>query len=250
MIVFIVTSFTFITLLCKSLSLQPLPPWAAEFRLLPLCFWKDFSFLSSVRNQKKALLEALSALIPLKMFQRRKTSSSEAEGAEMESEMSVLDLPDLVLECILERLSPEGLCNMASVCSSLRERCLSDRLWERHLKQKWGRIIGPAAHREWQWHIAARNDSTFFDQTKQQSFIVSYLTRLLWPLSGIARSNSSKPDRKRNSPPLGSVMSWYLALESGKFWFPAQVFNREVWILSSFKLFCHSTLHLHWFCGV
>nr|GLL32473.1 F-box protein At2g32560-like [Ipomoea trifida] len=224
MLVFLVTSFTFITLLCKSLSLQPLPSWAAEFILLPLWFWKDFSFLSSVRGQKKAL----SALVPLRMFQRRKTTcSSSSEGAEMEPEMSVLDLPDLVLECILERLSPEGLCNMASVCSSLRERCLSDSLWERHLRQKWGGIIGPAAHREWQWHIAASNDSSFFDQTKQQSFIVSYLTRLLWPLSGLARSNSSKGDRKRNSPPVGSVMSWYLALESGRFWFPAQVFNRE-----------------------
>lgn len=220
MLVFIVTTFTFITLLCKSLSLHPLPPWAAELRLLPLCFWKNLSFLSLVKDLNNTLLEGLSVLLPLRMFQRRKTCSScEAERAELSiSEMSVLDLPDLVLECILEKLPPEGLCNMASVCSSLRERCLSDHFWERHLKQKWGGLIGPAAHREWQWHIAARNDSIFGDKTKQHS-LVSYLTRLLWPI---------KAETKRNSfPPVDSVMSWYLALESGKFWFPAQVFNRE-----------------------
>ncbi|KAG9148650.1 hypothetical protein Leryth_019154 [Lithospermum erythrorhizon] len=33
--------------------------------------------------------------------------------------------------------------------------------------------------------------------------------------------------KTKNYPPVDSVMSWYLALESGKFWFPAQVYNRE-----------------------
>ncbi|PKI57784.1 hypothetical protein CRG98_021851, partial [Punica granatum] len=73
-------------------------------------------------------------------------------------EMSVLDLPELALECILERLPPGGLFSMASVCSSLRKRCVSDYLWERHMKQKWGRVIGPAAYREWKWFIATRRD--------------------------------------------------------------------------------------------
>ncbi|KAI6669640.1 hypothetical protein NL676_004525 [Syzygium grande] len=99
--------------------------------------------------------------------------------------MLVLDLPELVLECILERLPPAELFNMAGVCSSLRNRCVSDHLWERHMKQKWGRVIGPAAYREW------------------------------------------KCEKQRIPLPTDSIMSWYLALETGKFCFPAQVYNRE-----------------------
>ncbi|XP_057765829.1 F-box protein At2g32560-like isoform X4 [Salvia miltiorrhiza] len=34
-------------------------------------------------------------------------------------------------------------------------------------------------------------------------------------------------DKKNTSLPHNSLMSCYLALQSGKFWFPAQVFNRE-----------------------
>jgi hypothetical protein len=45
---------------------------------------------------------------------------------EEEEEPSLLDLPELALERILERLSPAGLCSMAGVCSSLRDRCRSD----------------------------------------------------------------------------------------------------------------------------
>ena len=33
-----------------------------------------------------------------------------------------------------------------------------------------------------------------------------------------------------NSLPDDSIMSWYLSIEKGKFWFPAQVYNREVYI--------------------
>ncbi|KAL5997378.1 hypothetical protein ACLOJK_008308 [Asimina triloba] len=116
-------------------------------------------------------------------------------------ELSILDLPDLVLECILGKLSLVGLCSMAAVCRSLRERCWSNHLWERHMREKWSRAVGPAAHREW----------SKFD----------------W---------GRKP---KSSLPVDSMMSWYLALHSGKFWFPAQVYNREESLPeeSSFGLF-------------
>lgn len=158
------------------------------------------------------------------MALRRKSFSSRVENVEANSEMSVLDLPELALECILERLPPEGLCSMASVCSSLREKCTRKYLWERHMKEKWGRVIGPAAYREWQWHIASRNDSNFFNQAKQRG-LMTYLSQF-WPIS-LVRSNSSSSFKKKFYPPIDSIMSWYLALESGKFWFPAQVYNRE-----------------------
>ncbi|KAA8544640.1 hypothetical protein F0562_022652 [Nyssa sinensis] len=138
--------------------------------------------------------------------------------------MSVLDLPDLVLECIIERLPPDGLFSMAGVCSSLRDKCISDHLWERHMKQKWGRLIGPAAYREWRWHIASRKDSDFLETVRGRGLIRSF--SLLWPLS-LLRSSLDNSRKKSSVVPVDSIMSWYLALETGKFWFPAQVYNRE-----------------------
>ncbi|KAH6765945.1 F-box family protein [Perilla frutescens var. hirtella] len=158
------------------------------------------------------------------MSPRKKNSSSKVESVETTWEMSVLDLPDLVLESILEKLPPEGLCRMASVCTSLRDRCISDHLWEKHMKNKWSKIVGPAANREWQWHIASGKGSVFSSQGKQNG-LVGYLTQL-WPFV-LIRSSFTSCSKKSNFPPPDSTMSWYFALESGKFWFPAQVYNRE-----------------------
>ncbi|XP_057776240.1 F-box protein At2g32560-like isoform X2 [Salvia miltiorrhiza] len=47
-------------------------------------------------------------------------------------------------------------------------------------------------------------------------------------------------DKKNTSLPHNSLMSCYLALESGKFWFPAQVFNRENGHVG-FMLSCYDT---------
>lgn len=185
-------------------------------------------FLDFETFQESILEAGFIPFIISRMSLRRKSFSSRVENVDRNSEMSVLDLPELALDCILERLPPEGLCNMASVCSFLKEKCKSDYLWERHMKEKWGRVIGPAAYREWQWRIASRNDSSFFNQAKQRGFM-TYLSQF-WPISLVSRSNSSISSikKKHTPPPVDSVMSWYLALESGKFWFPAQVYNREV----------------------
>ncbi|KAL1555176.1 F-box protein-like protein [Salvia divinorum] len=208
----------------KSLSIKPLPPWAHGMRLLSLCFWKDFSFLWLIKSIKSSIFGAISSLLASRMPPRKKNSSSNVESVEMAWEMSVLDLPDLVLESILEKLPPEGLCRMASVCISLRERCISDHLWKKHMKNKWSKIIGPSAYREWQWYIATGNGLVFSNQGKQNS-LAGYLTHL-WPIV-LIRSSFSSGTKKRNFPPVDSTMSWYTALESGKFWFPAQVYNRE-----------------------
>ena len=45
------------------------------------------------------------------------------ENVEEVKGFSILDLPKLALEGILSRLSPTSLCNMAGVCTDLRERC-------------------------------------------------------------------------------------------------------------------------------
>ncbi|PIM99281.1 hypothetical protein CDL12_28233 [Handroanthus impetiginosus] len=225
MLLFLITcSFSFI-LFYKSLALKPLPTWASEMRLLSLCFWKDLPFFTISKCIKNTFLGVTFSFFTSRMSPKKKNITPKVENAEINSEMSVLDLPDLVLESILEKLRPEGLCRMACVCTSLRDKCISDHLWERHMKNKWDRIIGPAAYRDWQLHIASRKGSIFFNQGKQKG-LMGYLIHL-WPLALIRSSFSNISNKKKNFPPADSVMSWYLALESGRFWFPAQVYNRE-----------------------
>lgn len=233
MFFFLITCCLSFILLYQSLALKPLPPWACDMRLLSLWFWKDLPFFPITKSIKNILFLLFSSRMSL----RKKNVLSKAENFDMKSDMSVLDLPDLVLECILEKLPPEGLCKMACVCTYLRERCMSGHLWEKHMKNKWARIVGPAAYREWQWHIASRKGSVFFNQGKQKGGLMGYLTHL-WPLA-LIRSSASNVSKKKNLPQVDSIMYWYIALESGKFWFPAQVYNREVlnvWISFSVQL--------------
>ncbi|KAK6138291.1 hypothetical protein DH2020_027982 [Rehmannia glutinosa] len=209
MLLFLITcSFSFI-LFYTSLTLNPLPPWTCEMRLLFLCFWKNLSLNFSSFSSRMSIM--------------KKNLTPKAESVEMTSEMSVLDLPDLVLECILEKLPPDGLCRMASVCTSLRDKCISDHLWEKHMKSKWGKIVGPSAYKEWQCHVASRKGSIFCKKRGLMGYLVN-----LWPIVLIRSSFSNFVIKKKSFSPVDSVMSWYLALESGKFWFPAQVYNREV----------------------
>ncbi|KAL5163305.1 F-box protein [Glycine soja] len=157
----------------------------------------------------------------------RKSLTSRVENVEDSHDMSVLDLPELALDCILERLPPSALCRMAAVCRSLRERCVSDHLWERHMRQKWGRVIGPAAYREWKWHVASKRNVGGLKHGRQKG-LMRFMS-LRWPLQWIrpkADANNNSP-KQGSSLPVDSVMNWYLALESGNFWFLAQVYNRE-----------------------
>lgn len=212
----LITYFSFLLFL-KSLPLKPLPPWANDMRLLSLWFWKDLSVFplsGFIKNSTR---------IPSKMSLKKRNLSLKVENVEETEQLSVLDLPELVLECILERLPPSGLCSMAGVCSSLRERCMSDHLWEKHMEQKWGRVIGLAAYREWQLDIVSRKDSSSDKHGKHKGLM--RLLSLVHPFSWIR----SKVDdnSKQGSLPVDSIMSWYLALETGKFSFPGQVYNRE-----------------------
>ncbi|MBA0690706.1 hypothetical protein Goari_008366 [Gossypium aridum] len=227
MLLYLFISCFSIIFFIKSLTLKPLPPWATEMRLLSPWFRKDVSFFLSSRLIKNILGLAYFTTVVSKMSLKKMSFTSKVDNFEEveESAMSILDLPDLVLECILERLPPAALCSMAGVCSSLRSRCISDHFWEKHMKKKWGRIIGPAAYREWQWHIAlrTRKDSSHLKQGKPKGLMrVLSIVRPSWWIK-------SKVDDSSNqcSLPDDSIMSWFLALETGRFWFPAQVYNRE-----------------------
>ncbi|XP_022756704.1 F-box protein At2g26850-like [Durio zibethinus] len=214
-----ITCFPLIFFL-KSLTLKPLAVRATETRLLSPWFWKKISFFPIYRLIKNSLSLSYFTTILSKMSLTSKVDNLEEVE---EGVMSVLDLPELVLECILERLPPDGLCSMAGVCRTLRNRCISDHLWEKHMKKKWGRIIGPAAYREWQWSKALRRDSSHIKQGKLKGLmrILSIVRPSWWIKSKVDDSS------KQSSLPDDSIMSWFLALETGRFWFPAQVYNRE-----------------------
>ncbi|XP_043810117.1 F-box protein At2g32560 isoform X2 [Manihot esculenta] len=225
---FLITCFSFIFL--KSLPHKPLPSWATEVRLLSLWFWKELFLFPYFESLKVTLFRA--SKIPSKISIKRMTLSSHGKlenPVDETGEMSILDLPELALDCILERLSPAGLCSMAGVCTSLRERCISDHLWERHMKKKWGRIIGPSAYREWQFHIASSKDFGSCKLSKQKS--LRKLLSIVWPSSWMKskddKLNNDNSFKHSSSLSVDSIMSWYLAIESGRFWFPAQVYNRE-----------------------
>ncbi|KAI3804130.1 hypothetical protein L1987_32301 [Smallanthus sonchifolius] len=147
--------------------------------------------------------------------------TSKTQALDKKDDVCLLDLPDLPLECILEKLSPAGLASMSGVCRSFRTMCTQDHLWERHLKQKWGKfLIGDFMFKEWQTYIDIKKKQTLLDSSNGQGYFGVFTSGFRW-----------KKNVKLNSSsiflPLDSIMSWYLALESGRFSFPAQVYNRE-----------------------
>ncbi|KAJ4784036.1 F-box protein [Rhynchospora pubera] len=159
------------------------------------------------------------------MSTKKKWVNNRVENVDESAECPILDLPELTLELILSKLPPEGLCAMAGVCTELRAKCRSDYLWERHLREKWGQVVGPAAKREWKSYLASKKTfelSSFGGSLGRQRKWIS----CVWPFSWI-RSRIGTTDKAKGIVPDDSVMSWYLSLESGKFWFPAQVYNRE-----------------------
>ncbi|CAH2058566.1 unnamed protein product [Thlaspi arvense] len=158
---------------------------------------------------------------------RKETKKKIPQG---ENKMPLLDLPDLTLDCILEKLSPSELCAMTCVCSELRDKCVSDHLWEKHMEKKWGRLMGDAAIKEWKSHVATLmqclrdpNRSSRRSNTQWRSRLAANLKPFSW------LSSNHGCDQRGSSylATIDSVMYWYSNLESGKFWFPAQVYNRE-----------------------
>ncbi|KAE8683687.1 F-box protein [Hibiscus syriacus] len=201
-------------------KLKPVPPWPTELK---------FSFACILKLITNSLDITYFTPFPSRMSLKQMSFSSKVDSFEAVEgggggAISVLDLPDLALECIIERLPPASLCNMAGVCSSLRSMCTADHFWEKHMRNKWGRIIGPAAYREWQWHVALRKDSSHLKQGRPKGLMrILSMVRPSWWFKPKVDDDRSE----QSSLPDDSIMSWFLALESGEFWFPAQVYNRE-----------------------
>ncbi|KAJ0977978.1 hypothetical protein J5N97_013452 [Dioscorea zingiberensis] len=223
MLVLLISSLPFIFLLSKSLPLKPLPPWACEERLLSVVFWRELACLVIhwLKDCRPVCAQRLN--LSINMSGKRR-SLGEVENERDNEMLSVLDLPELALDMVLGKLSPAGLSSMSCVCKSLRETCRSDHMWEKHMKAKWSKLIGRAAQREWDLCMALRNNQSMGKAKGKGLF-----GRLscVWPLRWIKSrlDGGSKP--RGFFMPDASIMSWYLSLESGKFWFPAQVYNRE-----------------------
>ncbi|XP_061364790.1 F-box protein At2g26850-like [Gastrolobium bilobum] len=137
--------------------------------------------------------------------------------------ISLMNLPESTLECILKRLSPMELIKMCEVCTCLRDRCRSDHLWDNHVKQKWGRVIGDAAYKEWQWHITtAKEEGNHLNQhIKQKGSLGSFAGA--WPMLYLGSYLEDCNHLRRLSN--NFMMTLYFSLESGKFWFSAQVYK-------------------------
>lgn len=135
---------------------------------------------------------------------------------------SLLNLPEVTLDLILNQLSPKELCRMLEVCTFLRDKCKSDDLWEKHLKNKWGRVIGEAAYKEWNLHITIAKEGNHRTNNHNGSlgsfvgvwpnlYLCSYLQDSLLLINSHLSNHF--------------MMSLYFSLERGRLWFPAQVYK-------------------------
>ncbi|XP_027351102.1 F-box protein At2g41170-like [Abrus precatorius] len=146
------------------------------------------------------------------------------ENTKKGGNISLLNLPESTLDCILNHLSPIDLIRMSQVCTCLRDKCRSDPLWDNHIKRKWGRVIGDATYKEWQWHITiAREKGNQLNQEINQNGSLGSFSGS-WPMLCLG---SYLEDCKHlyGSMSNNFMMSLYFSLESGKFWFPAQLYR-------------------------
>lgn len=208
-------------LLSKSFSRKRLPPWERNMSFLS-------AFLVSWFHKRSLHLSLFQVLnSPLKNIPcSSKLDKNVEEELKEGSSIGLLDLPELALESILDRLSPAELCKMATVCSHLRDVCGDDHLWEKRMKQKWGKLMGDSARQEWHMHMAHRRKSEPSIPSQKRGLLSSYFGG--WCLVLIRPKSEYKSKSRRSCLPIGSIKAWYLSLESGKLWFPAQVYNRQV----------------------
>ncbi|KAK8468186.1 hypothetical protein PHAVU_007G244750 [Phaseolus vulgaris] len=146
------------------------------------------------------------------------------KNSKLDPPISLLDLPESTLDFILQYLSPKDLCTMSMVCVSLKGKCQSDNLWENHIKEKWGRVIGDVVYKEWEWHIGIAKDEVLLKN--QHNNITGSMGSFtgVWPnlyLGSYLEDCKVLNGQQSNN----FMLSLYFSLESGRFWFPAQVYK-------------------------
>ncbi|RDX73465.1 F-box protein, partial [Mucuna pruriens] len=147
------------------------------------------------------------------------------DNIEPSGTINLLNLPEPIMDSILKRLSPMELVGMSEVCTCLRDRCRSDPLWEVHIKQKWGKVIGDVAYKEWQWHITTAKDkgiNQFNQHNNHNGSLGSFCGT--WPMLYL-RSYLEDCGHLNSSLANSFMMTLYFSLFNGKFWFPAQIYR-------------------------
>ncbi|KAF7819132.1 F-box protein [Senna tora] len=139
----------------------------------------------------------------------------------MKKEVSLMDLPESTLDYILERLSPLDLCNISEVCTSLLGRSRSNRLWEKHIQLKWGRLLGDVAYKEWEGHVKRIMNNEASLLPPNANGLLGTL-RGVWPLLCLASYLENPRDLTFLLMSNCSNLALYISLQSGRFWFPSQ----------------------------
>ncbi|XP_057437938.1 F-box protein At2g26850-like isoform X1 [Lotus japonicus] len=152
-----------------------------------------------------------------------KNSLPKLENQE-DRKISLLDLPGWTLDIILELLPPSDLCRVAKVCTYLRNRCRSDDLWDKQVKQKWSNLIGDVALQEWQWHTTKINTQSILLLQNQSTGSCGSFSGV-WPSLSLHSYLENFGDLTSLFQKY-SKMALLVCLESGRFWFPAQVYKR------------------------
>ncbi|KAG8055062.1 hypothetical protein GUJ93_ZPchr0001g29466 [Zizania palustris] len=180
-------------------------------------------------------------IMPSKAMSASALAAVEEREEPAAAALPLLDLPELVLERVLEELPPPSLAAMACVCAALRDRCSTDSLWERHVRRKWGQVLGAAARKEWEAELSTGRSADALPQPSRRRGWADSLA-CAWPFSWIScrwlkgDAVVAEPEpapvpvpapAPLLAPPACSVAAWYRAVECGEFWFPAQVYNRE-----------------------
>ncbi|CAA6654426.1 unnamed protein product [Spirodela intermedia] len=88
-----------------------------------------------------------------------------------------------------------------------------------------GSLMGPAAQRGWKSFVSSCEDNLAPVGAGYRREWLRVLS-CVWPLSWLTSKFGAAAETKPWLPD-NSIMSWYLAIETGFFRFPAQVFNRE-----------------------
>eukprot|EP01018_Ginkgo_biloba_P031131 Gb_23415 [translate_table: standard] len=162
----------------------------------------------------------------LRRMLRKSKFKKQVQTVEDRSELPFLDLPELVLESIFRRLPPQGLCQLSRTCRDLRKRCRSDEIWEPLFRERWGEIVGPSALTAWHRMVRRENACNLTPPAKQASAWMRSLT-CIWPFLKIKSTVKCPTPETLAFAPNERFAALYSALENGKLWFPAQVYNRD-----------------------
>ncbi|XP_050911327.1 F-box protein At2g26850-like isoform X1 [Lathyrus oleraceus] len=124
---------------------------------------------------------------------------------------------------------------VAHVCTHLRNNSRSDYLWNQHVEHKWSKLVGEDFHNEWNYHIGKiRNEESLVlhhNQSKSYGNISG--DHPYQRLHSYLKSNRALDDLIKNH----SQMALYICLETGRFWFPIQIYKA-----TKKTLYCYDAL--------